>query len=437
MVLIGSDSLSYAGCPVSHRINLAELWLGNENSENAEVQMKEFPYDVCVVGGCGHIGLPFALVYADKGLSVAIYDINEAALATVGAGTVPFMEKGAEDLLKRALERGTLELSNSPDVVSKSKNIVITIGTPVDEFLNPEFKGVRRTFETLLPYLNDNQLIVLRSTFYPGTTEWLARWLRLKGKTPMMSFCPERVVQGKAIEEILNLPQIVSGVTPQATNAASEFFQIIGVDIVCLSPMEAEFAKLFSNAYRYISFAIANQFYMITTSAGVDYNRVLAGVKYRYPRLDGLSSAGFAAGPCLFKDTMQLNSFAKNQFFLGQAAMDVNEGLVPYIIEHLAARFDLEDMTVGLLGMAFKADNDDIRVSLSYKMKKGLELKAKNVLTTDPYVTSDPDLMPLNEVLCNSDILILCAPHRQYRDLDAQGKPLIDVWGYLGQASLI
>lgn len=392
-------------------------------------------YDLCIIGGAGHIGLPFALVFADKGLNVAIYDINQNTLDTIGKGKVPFMEDGAEPLLKKALASGNLFLSSNPEIVTHSKNVVITIGTPVDEFLNPEYKMISDTFEKLLPYFRDNQLLILRSTVYPGTTEWLDRWMKSTGKTPLISFCPERVVQGKAIEEIIDLPQIVSGTTPEAQQAAADFFRIIGVEIVCLQPMEAEFAKLFSNAYRYITFAIANQFYMITTSAGVDYENVMKGVKYHYPRLEGLAGAGFAAGPCLFKDTMQLNSFAKNEFFLGQAAMNVNEGLVLYVIDRLAWKYDLKQMTVGLLGMAFKSNNDDTRASLSYKMKKVLAFKAKNVLTTDPYVTTDCDLKSLAEVIDQSDILILCAPHKQYKQLDTKGKVVVDIWGYLGNGT--
>jgi UDP-N-acetyl-D-mannosaminuronic acid dehydrogenase len=399
--------------------------------------MQSFLYDLCVVGGAGHVGLPFALVFAEKGLKVAIYDISQTALDTIGAGIVPFMESGAEDILKHSLAQGNLTLSSQPDVVAQSKTIVVTIGTPVDEFLNPEFKGLRSSFEKLLPYISDQQLLILRSTVYPGTTDWLAGWLESMNRKPLISFCPERVVQGKAIEEIVSLPQIVSGTTPAAEQAAAEFFKLINVEIVNLSPMEAEFSKLFSNAYRYITFAIANQFYMITTSAGVDYERVVNGVKYHYPRLEGLVGAGFAAGPCLFKDTMQLNSFAKNEFFLGQAAMNINEGLVLYIAERLTSKYDLKHATVGLLGMAFKSNNDDTRASLSYKMKKVIQFKSKSVLTTDPYVTVDHELKPLEEVIDKSDILILCVPHKQYKNLDTKGKVVVDIWGFLGNGTLI
>ena len=393
--------------------------------------------DVCVVGGAGHIGLPFALVLASKGSRVVIYDIDEQALETIGAGRVPFIEQGAEQLLAAALEQGNLHFSSQPQVASQAPTLVVIIGTDVDRFTNPDLDGVRACFEDLLPHLHSGQHIILRSTVFPGTTDWLASWLGDHGLDLMVSCCPERVLQGKAIEELQSLPQVVSGTTLAAAEAAEAFFSAIGAETVRLDTLEAEFAKLFSNAYRYITFAIANQFYIISSSAGVDYDRIMQAVKHNYPRLQGLPSAGYAAGPCLFKDTMQLNAFAKNQFQLGQAAMNVNEGLVLHVVDQMEQQYDLSQMTVGLLGMAFKADIDDVRSSLSYKFKRLLQFKARRVLTTDPYVTVDGDLQPLDRVLQESDLLVLCAPHRQYQALDTLGKPVIDVWGFLGQGTLI
>jgi UDP-N-acetyl-D-mannosaminuronic acid dehydrogenase len=393
-------------------------------------------YDLCVVGGAGHVGLPFALVFAGKGLNVVIYDINQSALNTIGQGIVPFMEEGSEELLKKVLASGNLSLSSDPQVIKYSETVVITIGTPVDEFTNPVFSGIQKSFEFMLPYFHKDQLLILRSTLFPGTTEWLDEWLKSNGTPMMVAFCPERIVQGKGIEEILVLPQIVSGTSAEAETAAEKFFNQIGVEIVLLSPKEAEFGKLFTNAYRYITFAIANQFYMITSNAGVDYERVMNGVKLHYPRIEGLTGAGFAAGPCLYKDTMQLNAFASNGFSLGQAAMSVNEGLVLYIVERISTKYDLRNTRIGILGMAFKANNDDTRSSLSYKLKKVMKFRAKEVLTTDPYVTTDKNLYPLDEVIEKSDLLILCVPHKQYKNVNYGTKPVVDVWGFLGNGTL-
>ena len=252
----------------------------------------------------------------------------------------------------------------------------------------------------------------------------------------MVAFAPERVVQGQSIRELQDLPQIVSGVTPEAAKAAARLFGRIAPEIVPLTTMEAEFAKLFANAYRYIQFAVTNEFYAIANSAGVNYRNVLRGMTHNYPRAKGMPTPGFAAGPCLFKDTMQLVAFARNQFNLGHDAMLVNEGLVLYVIERVRQKYDLTGMTVGLLGMAFKANSDDTRSSLSYKMKKILSAHANEVLTTDPLVTTDPDLLPLDQVIRRSDLLILCTPHDAYRGLKTRGKPVVDIWAQFGDGSI-
>jgi UDP-N-acetyl-D-mannosaminuronic acid dehydrogenase len=340
-------------------------------------------------------------------------------------------------LLARALERKKLVFTSSPAEISPTGPVIITIGTPIDEFLNPVRDVVQDCIDALLPHLTDGQLLVLRSTVFPGTTDWLHGYLERKQRDLKVAFCPERMVQGHGIRELKETPQIISGTTPQAEEEARKLFSAITPELVLVKPREAEFAKLFNNAYRYIEFATANQFYLIAKSAGLDYRRVLKAMKHNYPRASGIPSPGLAAGPCLMKDTMQLAAFAQNQFSLGNAAMLVNEGLVLHICDDLGRRYDLSRMTVGLLGMAFKAEIDDTRASLSYKFKKALATLAGAVLTTDPFVMSDPDLLPLDEVIARSDLLILCAPHSAYRDLDFAGKPVVDVWGVLKNASVI
>ena len=284
---------------------------------------------------------------------------------------------------------------------------------------------------SLLPILSDDQLIVMRSTVYPGVTESMAAYLASRGKKTRVAFCPERIVQGFAVEELQNLPQIVSGTTPEAEEEAAELFGLIAPEIIRLSPREAELVKLFNNAFRYIQFAVANQFFLIAESAGVDYYRVMDGMKRNYSR-GAIPGAGFAAGPCLFKDTMQLAAFYRNQFSLGYAAMLVNESMPQFIADRIAAQMDLSKSTVGLLGMAFKANIDDPRSSLSYKLKKLLELRAGRILTTDPFVQNDVDIDTAESVIEQSDILVLCAPHDVYHSLDLRGKPCIDIWNFWG-----
>jgi UDP-N-acetyl-D-mannosaminuronic acid dehydrogenase len=386
-------------------------------------------YDVCVIGGAGHVGAPLAVVMATKGLRTLVYDLDPAAMATLAKGTFPFLEEGGEPELAKALASGNLSFTTEISKLRGIPDLIVTIGTPIDEFHNPMLRVVRQCIDDLLPYLSDEQTIILRSTVFPGVTEYVHDYLRSQGRQTKVAFCPERVVQGEAIKELQSLPQIVSGTTPEAEEEAARLFSKIAQKIVRMVPKEAEFAKLFSNAYRYIQFAAANQFYMMVEAEGLDYARLLAGLKEDYPRMRDLPGPGLAAGPCLYKDTLQLAAFTNNQFGLGYSAIQVNEGLPSFLVDELRSRYPLGDMVVGLLGMAFKADSDDVRSSLSYKLKKTLGFRAKDVLTTDPLVRTDPELLPITEVIKRSDLLILCVPHTAYRGLDLGGKPVVDLWG--------
>lgn len=390
--------------------------------------------DLTVVGGAGHVGIPLVLCFADSGMRVLINDRNETSLCSLREGVLPFIEYEAQPVLDRALRSQSLRYGRGPGDIGRNGPVIVTIGTPVDEFLNPVLGPVKECLDDLLPHMVDGQLLVLRSTIYPGTTEWVGRYVESLGRKLPVAYCPERVVQGYGIPELKSLPQIVSGTTPEAEEMAAALFSRIAPDIVRVKPLEAEFAKLFTNVHRYVEFAVTNQFYMIAQSAGADYAVILEAMKRNYPRSARIPGPGFSAGPCLFKDTMQLAAFSRNQFALGHAAMLVNEGLVLHVIDQLRAAHDLSRSTVGLLGMAFKPEIDDVRASLSYKLKNGLLLHAKRVLTTDPLVKNDTDLLPLEEVIAQSDVLVLCTPHKVYKNLAMHGKPVFDVWNFIEPA---
>ena len=391
----------------------------------------QFDRDMVVIGGCGHVGLPLALAFADRGAKVAIYDTSEASVDTVNAGRMPFAEAGADEVLLRTLQAGRLRASADPAIVATAEHVVVVIGTPVDEHLNPKQIAITRALSGCSDYLRDGQLLVLRSTVFPGVTALVEKMMARLGLQIEVAFCPERIAEGKAMTELFMLPQIVSSRTPSGAKRACSLFGRLTGKLVVMSPEEAELAKLFTNVWRYIKFATANQLYMMANEQGLDFDRIRRGLAEDYPRAADMPAAGFAAGPCLFKDTMQLAAFNHNNFPLGHAAMAVNEGLPLYVVHRLEGQFDLASMTVGILGMAFKAGSDDIRSSLSYKLKRILAFKAGAVLCTDPYVTVDPGLLPLEEVLAQSDLLVVGAPHPEYRGL-VTDKPAADIWDILG-----
>jgi UDP-N-acetyl-D-mannosaminuronic acid dehydrogenase len=389
--------------------------------------------DLVVLGGGGHVGLPLALSFAESGLTVGIYDINEHTLERIGRGEMPFLEHGAEDLLAKVLATGRLHLSSSPDMLNRTDCVVVVIGTPVDEFLGPSMTIFERTVDEIAPHLRKGALVVLRSTVYPGTTEYVERRLADRGATVDLAFCPERIAEGHALEELRSLPQIVGADSDKPAERAAALFGKLGAKTIRTTSKEAELAKLFTNTWRYMKFAVANQFLMISDQAGVDYTKVLAAVRDDYPRARDLPGPGFAAGPCLFKDTMQLSAFTSDHFPMGQAAMQVNEGLPAYLVTALQRRYGtLEGKTIGILGMAFKAESDDTRASLSFKLRKLLKWAGADVLCTDPYV-QDERLLPLDEVVQRSEIVVLGAPHNAYKGLVLGGRDVVDVWGALGE----
>ena len=393
--------------------------------------------DVVVLGGGGHVGLPLSLAFAKAGLRVGIYDTNQATLDRIARGEMPFLETGADELLGELLPTGRLSFGTDGSMIERTMQLVVVIGTPVDEFLGPSMTIFEKAVEQIGPHLREGALVALRSTVYPGTTGYVAQHLADRGCIVDVAFCPERIAEGHALEELSSLPQIIGADTEIAAERAAALFGKLASKTIRTTTKEAELTKLFTNTWRYMKFAVANQFFMIADSAGVDYTNILRAIREDYPRAADLPGPGFAAGPCLFKDTMQLSAFTADHFPLGQAAMQVNEGLPAYIVSALERRYGgLTGKTVGVLGMAFKAESDDPRASLSYKLRKLLSWAGARVLATDPYV-QDERLVTLDCVLEQSDLLILAAPHRQYRGLAIGGRDVVDVWGALGEESTL
>lgn len=397
----------------------------------------DFPlnkFDICIIGGAGRAGLPISIAWAAAGQRTVVCDINEKSVAQIANGEMPFREAGAADVLSEVVGR-TLHATTDPQVIAESDVILVVIGTPVDEFLNPSYEAMLLFFEGILPYLRQEQLILLRSTVFPGSTDAIRDFLHQRLPGIQVCFCPERIAEGKAMEELHTLPQIIAGYEENGVRRAAQKFQLLTRDILFLKPLEAELAKIFTNSWRYLQFAIANQFYMIAEEYGADFHRIYKSMTHNYRRTAGFPGPGFAAGPCLFKDTMQLSAFARNTFFLGHSAMLVNEGLPDFLVREMKKKYELRRMKVGILGMAFKADSDDNRQSLSYKLRKLLRIEAAGVACSDPYV-DDKGFLQLDDLIDWADILVIGAPHRDYRQLDIGGKEVVDIWNIVPRPSI-
>ena len=390
--------------------------------------------NIVVVGGCGHVGLPLSVSLA-KLHTVVAFDVSESSVRLVNSAVAPFWEPDLDSSLKTAISNGfraTTEVLS----VSSAECVIVIVGTPIDVHLNPDPNAVISAVREISTHLSDGQLLILRSTVFPGVTQQVERMLAgLNLKTPVV-FCPERIAEGFAMKEITELPQIIGARTDEDFSRAAILFDSLGVKTVRTSPEEAELAKLFTNTWRYIKFAAANQFWMMANDAGVNFDNVRNAIRFEYPRAADFPAAGFTAGPCLFKDTMQLSAFSNNTFALGNSAMMINEGLPLYVVERLSKRYDLATTRIGILGMAFKGESDDNRSSLAYKLKRIMKFKSAGVLTADPYVKNDKDLISEEEVLLGSDLLIIAAPHLRYKELKTD-KPIVDIWNLRGDGSAV
>jgi UDP-N-acetyl-D-mannosaminuronic acid dehydrogenase len=365
---------------------------------------------------------------------VISYDSNIAAVDAVNAGRLPFHEPAAELPLQRAVSSGRLVASADPAVIAAGEHVVLIVSDR-----NGPSHGRPDALLTALAdcseRFRDGQILILRSAAAPGTTATAEKFVARLGIDVDIAFCPERTAQGMAMTELFELPQIVASRSAGGLERASKLFSMLTAELVPMTVEEAELAKLFTNAWRYIKFAAANQFYMIASDLGLDYERIRQGLERDYPRGRDMAKAGLAAGPCLLTDTAGL-ARSNAGFTLGRSAIAVNQGLPGYLVSRMELVYDLPAMTVGVLGMAFKGGSDDARSSLAYLLADLLAAKARAVLCTDPLVTTDPDLLPLEHVISRADLLVIGAPHPQYRDLRTE-LPVVDIWNLRRQGVLV
>jgi len=388
-----------------------------------------FNKSICIIGGAGHVGAPLGLAFSSKGYKVILIDKNTKNIKKINSGKMPFLEEGCEKLLKKMIEKKRIIASANLSNVKRSKYVIICLGTPVNKKFNPILNNFVNFFYLLKKYLNKKHIVIIRSSIFPGISDKVFNII--KNKCDNLSYCPERIAQGKSLKELPKLSQIVSGKNKKAKLESEKIFKKISKKIIHTKIAEAELIKLFSNTYRYINFSISNQFYMMCKNQGLDFNKIREFMRDNYDRNINIAPAGFTAGPCLLKDTMQLSSFYKHKFLLGRSAMEVNENLPIYIVKKLSEEIKLKNKIVGVLGMAFKAENDDIRDSLSIKLLKYLKSKKIRTLQSDEYYKDEKNV-DKNFLVRKSDIIIVATPHKAYKNLKIKrNKILVDIWSII------
>lgn len=368
---------------------------------------------ICIIG-IGRVGLPLGLVFAKEGYEVYGLDVNEEMIKLLKKGVMPFIEEKSEELLKKYINRDFFPTTDIT-IVKQCRYVILTLGTPVDENMNPSLVQIDRALEAILPYLQVGQVLILRSTVSPRTTEYVANILqkskKLKiGKNFYLAFCPERIAEGRAIEELYEIPQIVGGIDKPSAKKAAELFSRLGVKCWLTDAVSAELAKLFTNMYRYISFAIANEFMILAGKYHRNIYEIVNLVNKGYKR-GGLAFPGFTGGACLFKDGFFLINDVPFTDLIA-SAWKLNEAVPLFLIDKIRERIKLAGRKAVILGAAFKANIDDIRESLSFKTKKALEREGAQVSIHDPLIAKYNN--DLKEILKNTSLVFIATKHNWY-----------------------
>lgn len=395
------------------------------------------------VVGLGRVGLPFALFLAQRGCTVYGIDTNPDTIAALQAGRLPFQEEGAAEAL--AATGGTrFHAGSDLAALAHAETIIVTLGTPVDDFNNPIFLPIENLLRSALPHLRPGQLFVLRSTVAPGSTEHLARLIERSsdfrvGRDLFLAFCPERIAEGRSFTELPEVPQIVGGVDPPSGARAARFFADVTTTVIEVDARSAELAKLFCNMYRYIDFAVANEFMMIAAQHGREIYPIVDAINRGYKR-GGLKSPGLTGGPCLYKDGFFLTGRIPYNELIA-SAWKIHETTPAWLVDQVRARRAIDGARVAILGLAFKRDIDDIRNSLAFKLKKILLAEGADVHLHDPLLPSEP----LDAALRDADIIFLAMNHSAFdgltpdglRALARPGAVVCDVWNLLRTGRIV
>lgn len=388
--------------------------------------------------GLGRIGLPLAVVFANKGLHVIGIDNNSTRLELIKNSKSPFQDDpNLQDELQKAIASKNIEFATTFQSNSNLDVIIVTVGTPNTSENNMDYSQLFSALEQICNAGLKDKFIVFRSTMPPGTTsQIIVPYLESKsgeecGKNFKVAMCPERIFVNNAIKEIQELPEIVGGIDAESNELGEELFLLLNgkKDISFTTPTGAELAKLFTNIYRYISFALSNEFAIWAERFGLDANEIIKIANYKYSR-SKIAIPGFVGGPCLSKDGIFLDN---NTTFssIVSTAWKLNESIPQHVVNSIKRiSGNLFGKKIAVLGLSYKADSDDLRDSPSVKLVKILESVGAQVMVHDPFQN---DTKSLEEVLKSAEIVIIATNHSKFKDiaLDINNcgcKILYDVW---------
>jgi UDP-N-acetyl-D-mannosaminuronic acid dehydrogenase len=393
--------------------------------------------------GLGRVGLPLALCFADRGLRVLGVDHDAAVLDPLRAGRMPFEEPGAQELLDRVTGTDRFQLGDRAADAARADDIVITIGTPSFSHVESDLRQVRAALDDLLPLLRPGHALILRSTIAPGTTEFVAGYLRKRrglrsGEDVFVAHAPERIAAGRFLKEISSLPCIIGGIDDASTERAASLFSVFGAPIEKTTPVQAELAKIWTNILRYTTFALPNLLMMDCERHGANVFDVVELINHDYPR-GGMAMPGLTGGTCLRKD-FAFSEERSNAPGMLLAVSRVNEAVPLFLVEGVKRRLGtLESKKIAVLGLTFKRNTDDERDSLSFKLIRLLERELADVAVSDPHAPTPTQ--PFADAVHDADVVIVATNHSEFEGAEPLGEILartapecllVDPWNALG-----
>ena len=406
---------------------------------------------VCIIG-LGYIGLPTAAVLATRGVDVVGVDVNPAVVDAVNRGEVPFVEPDLAVTVAGAVNMGRLRAT---DAAVEADAFIIAVPTPFQDDHSADLSYIRTAVQGIAPLVRKGNVVILESTSPPGTTRLISQLLqetrpdlKLAHRTDrpdvFVAHCPERVLPGRIMIEMVTNDRVVGGISPQCAQRAAEYYGVFVQGSIHLTDAEsAEMAKLVENAYRDVNIAFANELSLICEHLKLDVWEII-DLANRHPRVNILQPGPGVGGHCIAVDPWFIIAASRENSPLLQAARRVNDGKPSHVVEQVCTRADrFRNPRITCLGLAFKADVDDLRESPSVAIVRDLadRLRDVEIAIVEPFIQALPALLEqfpnvklveASTAIASADIVVLLVDHTRFRHISrAQlaGKVVIDTRG--------
>ncbi|PWK14647.1 UDP-N-acetyl-D-mannosaminuronic acid dehydrogenase [Psychrobacter immobilis] len=407
--------------------------------------------NICVFG-LGYIGLPTAAMFAHHGANVVGVDVNQHAVDTINQGKIHIVEPGLEAIVKQAVDNNKLKASLTP---VHSDAYLIAVPTPFKgDDHTPDLSYIQAVSKALAPLLEKGDLVILESTSPVGATEQMVEWLAEarpdltfpKYHEPdveadiYVAYCPERVLPGKVVEELISNDRIIGGMTKESTKKAQEVYRIfVEGELLATNSRTAEMAKLTENASRDVSIAFANELSIISDKLDINVWELIELANH-HPRVNILQPGAGVGGHCIAVDPWFIVNQNPEEAKIIRAAREINDSKPDWVIGKINAEIDklkekgIEKPTVALLGLAFKPDIDDLRESPAVNIaQKMLDADNANMLLVEPNISKLPEklntgmLVSLNSAVEQADVIVVLVAHDEFTDIALSDKKVISL----------